>query len=93
MNSNVAVLIDIDCRRADSQITRPNCAIIVIQMIDGFVANVSQNAGDSDRKYATRPVTDRAAAICIYTLLRSVLTALDDALSCVETKFAIMCFL
>jgi hypothetical protein len=79
MNSNVAAVIDIDCRRADSQITRPDCAIIVIQMIDGFVANVAQNAGDYDRKYATRPVTDRAAAICIYTLLKSADTATSAA--------------
>ena len=64
--------------------------MIAIQIIDGFIAKVCQNAGDCDRKYATIPVTERAAAICIYTLLRRVATALDDALECVETKFAIV---
>ena len=63
---------------------------MVIHIIDGFVANVCQNAGDCDRKYATIPVTERAAAICIYTLLSRVATALDVALWCVETKFAII---
>ena len=80
MNSSVAEVIDIDCRRAESHTTRPNCAIRVIHTSDGFVAKVCQNAGDSDRKYATMPVTESAAAICIYTLLSRVATALECAL-------------
>ena len=85
MKSSVAVVIDIDCKRAESHITRPNCAMMVIQMMDGFVAKVCQNAGDCDRKYATMPVTESAAAICIYTLLSRVATALDAALLCEDT--------
>ena len=59
--------------------------MMVIQMMDGFVAKVCQNAGDCDRKYATMPVTESAAAICIYTLLSRVATALDAALLCEDT--------
>jgi hypothetical protein len=37
----------------------------IIQMRDEFSANIVQNATDCDRKYATRPVIESAAAICI----------------------------
>jgi hypothetical protein len=34
-------------------------------MREEFSANIVQNATDCDRKYATRPVIESAAAICI----------------------------
>jgi hypothetical protein len=65
MKSNVAVVIDICVKRAESQITKPICAMKIIQMREEFSANIVQNATDCDRKYATRPVIESAAAICI----------------------------
>jgi hypothetical protein len=39
--------------------------MIDIHTIALFSANTCQKAGDAERKYATIPVTVRAAAICI----------------------------
>jgi hypothetical protein len=65
MKSNVAVVIDILTRRAEIQITRPICAMKITHMSDVFSARKVQKSTDCDRKYATSPVIDNAAAICI----------------------------
>jgi hypothetical protein len=82
MKSNVAVVIDIRVKRAESHITRAICAINTTHIRDVLLARKIQKSCDCDRKYATRPVIDRAAAICIYTLLKSAETATSVAVCC-----------
>jgi hypothetical protein len=65
MKSIVAVVIDIRVIPADIHITSPSCAKKAIQITEGFSAKKYQKSTDCDMKYDTRPVTVRAAAICI----------------------------